>query len=178
MTEDNTARPAGRTWVWPTAVVGILLGSIVICAVTVVLALSDSNFAVEDDYYGRALAWDESRESEARVESLRWTIGVTLTGREPPLDRRRLLVEIRGDDGAPVEVAGLRANLFHRARSEDRHEIVLAPVGDARYSATVIGGMPGLWRLRLSSEAHGVLLIDDIVSADAVGGTPAPGGGS
>ncbi|MEM0983480.1 MAG: hypothetical protein AAGI17_05995 [Planctomycetota bacterium] len=48
---------------WPVIVVGLLVLNACICAATIIAA-SISRQPVEDDYYDRALRWDEIREAE------------------------------------------------------------------------------------------------------------------
>ena len=52
---------------WPLGVVGMLGVSLSVCAFTVVAATSDKSFAVEDDYYAKAVAWDDTAAQRVRA---------------------------------------------------------------------------------------------------------------
>lgn len=63
---SDTAKPNDRALRWPMLVVGLLLLNMGICAVTIVAATSNP-ITVEDDYYDKAVRYDELRE-DARPE--------------------------------------------------------------------------------------------------------------
>jgi len=139
--------------VWPAFVVGILSVSLTVCAITVVAATSDPSYAVESDYYEKAISWDESARLRAESEALGWSAVVAVT--EPEAGARALEVRLCLADGSPADGAAIRALAFHHARRGEAREIELEPVGGGGggvYRGALGPGRAGLWQVRLRAE--------------------------
>lgn len=156
--------------VWPAFVVGILSVSLVVCAITVVAATSDPSYAVESDYYEKAISWDESARLRAESEALGWMAEVAVTARER--GARQLEVRLSLRDGAPADGAAIRALAFHHARRGDAREIGLEPLGGGVYRGALGPGRAGLWQVRLRAERGPdlYLLTRDVRTPDQPGG--------
>ncbi len=157
---------AGRPWIWPLAVVGMLSVSMTVCAITVIAAVGDPSYAIEDDYYQKAVDWDHSREVEIASGRLGWQADATLTTGDG-----LLTVTIDDADGAPVTDALVRAMVFHHARRGDAQELVLRAQGNGRYTAVLNRPREGQWqvRIRASRGQDHFVLTQDIFSR---GGAP------
>ncbi|MFI4915359.1 MAG: FixH family protein [Phycisphaerales bacterium JB060] len=155
-----------RAWVWPLAVVCILTVSMVVCGITVVAAVSDPSYAVEDDYYQKAVDWDHAREIEIASERLGWNADAVLTTGDGIL-----AVTLEDAEGQPITGASVRAVVFHHARRGDARELVLQSQDNGRYTAVLHRPREGQWqvRLRVSRERHQFVLTRDIFSRE---GTP------
>jgi nitrogen fixation protein FixH len=163
--EADAAR-AGRVWVWPLAVVGMLAVSMMVCAITVVAAVGDPSYAVEEDYYQKAVDWDHAREIELASERLGWKADATLTTSDG-----LLVVTLASADGAPIADASVRAMAFHHARRGDAMEVVLQSQSDGRYTAALNRPREGQWqvRIRASRGRDRYVLTRDIFTRE---GTP------
>lgn len=140
---------------WPGLVVGLLCVSFTAAIITVVAAVSDPSFSVEEDYYDKALRWDEHRAQQAHNEALGWSAQVAL-GRPDALGKRALMVTLVDGAGAPIEGAVVVASYFHRANKPDEQTTALAPTGTAgEYAAPADVARAGLWDISLTVTARG-----------------------
>jgi len=138
-----------RAWVWPLAVVGMLSVSMTVCAITVIAAVSDPSYAIEDDYYQKAVDWDHARGLEIASEELGWHADAMLTTSDGTL-----AVTLTDADGQPLGDAFVRALVFHHARRGNAQEFVLRSQGDGRYLATLNRPRDGQWQIRINA-THG-----------------------
>ena len=143
-TPNTDAPRLSRAWVWPLAVVGMLSVSMTVCAITVIAAVGDPSYAIEDDYYQKAVDWDHSREVELASKDLGWRSDATLTTSDGVLT-----VALNDGDGSPVSAASVRALVFHHARRGDAQDLVLRSQGDGRYTAMLNRPREGQWQVRI-----------------------------
>jgi nitrogen fixation protein FixH len=133
---------------WPVAVIG--LAAVVLGAnfFLVYLAVSDPSFAVEPNYYQKALDWDEHRSQEKLNLDLGWKFNFNLAmerGPDGTLELRALLFD---RDGLPIDNARVKVVTFHNALSAYPLEADLDANGDGAYTATLPIRRPGLWEFR------------------------------
>lgn len=132
---------------WPGMVVSLLGMSLVACALTVFFALSDPSFAVEKNYYEKALNWDEQAAQLHTNQSLGWTAAAHLSGILSPRGERTLTVTLTDASGQPIENATITADAFHPARSGDRLNVTLVEK-NATHTATDRFTRKGIWRIK------------------------------
>jgi len=68
-----------RGWYWPVGLAALLVVSAGANIALIVITSRDASFAVEPNYYAKALAWDETMAQQARNEALGGSVTV------PPL---------------------------------------------------------------------------------------------
>lgn len=141
---NDDAPRSGRAWVWPVAVVGMLSVSMTVCAITVIAAVSDPSYAIENDYYQKAVDWDQSREIQRASEQLGWECDATLV-----TDRGVLTITLQDEEGVWITDASVRATVFHHARRGDAQQLVLTSQGDGSYTAVLKRPREGQWQVRL-----------------------------
>lgn len=136
-----------RGWYWPLGLVALLVASAGANIALVVITARDTSFAVEPDYYAKALAWDETMAQQARNEALGWSLGLRV---DPAGARGEATVTVRLDDraGAPIEGAQVAVEAFHNARASRVLSAVLTPEGRG-YAASMPLDRAGLWEFRL-----------------------------
>ena len=144
--EELDGAKGTRAWLWPVSVVGILGVSMMVCAVTVVAAVGDPSYAIEDDYYQKAVEWDEARRMQDASHGLGWTADVSIT-----TGNRLVSVIMNDTNGKPIEGAAVRATVFHHARRGMAEELVLQHRGGGQYAATLTHPREGQWQVRLSA---------------------------
>ena len=110
----------------------------------VMRAANDPGFAVEPDYYNKAVEWDRLQAEKAASEALGWS--VVLDAREDEL-RIRLADRLgRPIDGATVEVVA-----FPNARASQRIMGYMVPKGRGVYVLERAFERSGLWEYRLAA---------------------------
>jgi nitrogen fixation protein FixH len=154
---------------WPGMVVGLLCVSLTAAAITVVAAVSDPSFAVEEDYYEKALRWDEHVAQQARNAALGWSVEIA-PGQRDAAGRTSLRVSLRDRAGAPIEGATITATCFHHAHRADAEQLELVPSGPGEYGAPARLDRPGKWGVSLVVLSGGETFTSDQTLVLVVGG--------
>ncbi|MEO1718210.1 MAG: FixH family protein [Planctomycetota bacterium] len=138
--------------VWPGMVFGLIGISLTLMSITFYLAVSDESFGVEEDYYAKAVSWDESAADLAASRALGWNVDVTIS---PDLDlsgKRGVMVVLTDAQGEAVEAGVAPVFAFHHARRKQPVEFELARIARGRFSAGAPLERNGLWQVRLRFE--------------------------
>lgn len=139
---------AARGRYWPVAIVGLLVSGAAANIGFMIVANRDATFAVEPDYYRKAVDWDRTMAQEARNAELGWRVSAELEAADG--GRARLVARVADHDGRPVSDATVVVEAFPSARAREIASFTLAPAGAAgAYTVTLPGARPGLWELRL-----------------------------
>jgi len=138
-----------KGWIWPWLLAGMLLVGVGANVALVVVANADPSFAVEEDYYERALAWDAALEQQRRNDRLGWTL--TVAARPSPLgagwtDLEAALVD---PHGRAIAGASVELDAFHNARAADVFHAVFSEDAGRGYVASLPIRRSGLWELRV-----------------------------
>ncbi len=162
---------ARRGWYWPLIVAGLLVLGVGANVLLLVKANADPSFAVEPDYYRKALDWDKAQAQEGTNRALGWEVGVEVTPK--PGTPGLAVVRARLTDRLGVGVDGAHVSLeaFHNARSADRIETTLRGDGAGAYAAEVPMRREGLWEFRLRAE-RGKDVFTATVDQDVFGVAP------
>ena len=139
---------------WPLVIAGALALHVVVSLVMVFIATSDPSYAVEEDYYQKALAWDDKRAQDRTNESLGWSLGFSVEPPARPGDQPTLEASLHDGNNSPLNGASVSLETFHNARSGDIVRIQLTPVGDGIYRASFPVDRNGRWELRFTVD-HG-----------------------
>lgn len=150
MTEQPAKRTGIRAW-WPfPGIVFALIGmSMTMATVTVVLATNDPSFGLEEDYFAKAVAWDETAEQTELNAQLGWKADVTLAADLDGRGDRSITVLLMDSDGKAVEGATFEAFCFHNARRRETFEFGFTEIAPGRYSAGQPMVRDGRWTVRL-----------------------------
>ncbi|HRQ73547.1 MAG TPA: FixH family protein [Phycisphaerales bacterium] len=133
---------------WPGMVVALISISLCFAGVTAFIALTDPSFAVEPDYYEKALRWDESREQSARNDELDWRVRIEVAGTTDALGRREVRLTALDADGRPLEEAAASVEMFHHARSSQRLTATLTESTPGVFVGPLPIAREGLWEVR------------------------------
>lgn len=150
--------------VWPLALGGLLAASVVFNLAVVFVASRDPSFAVERNYYRKALAWDQVMAQEHRNAELGWRLDLALD-RAPSAAHATLVARLADRDGRPIDNARVVVEALHNARANDVIQATLAADGTGRYVGALPMHRAGLWELRLRVE-HGGDVFTEVVTRD------------
>jgi nitrogen fixation protein FixH len=139
---------------WPLIIAGALALHVISSLVVVYVATSDPSYAVEDDYYQKAVAWDEKRAQDRLNQDLGWSLEFTVTPPEKPGDLPALELSLLDAAGDPLVGAVVSVEAFHNSRGDDIVREVLNEVGDGVYGASPPMRRNGRWELRFTVD-HG-----------------------
>jgi nitrogen fixation protein FixH len=137
-----------KGWYWPLVVVGLLAGGVGANVGLMLVAMGDASFAVEPDYYRKALDWDRTMAQEARNAELGWSVSTRLERGARPAEAR-LVARLTDRAGAPLGGARVAVEAFPSARASQVVSATLDPQGNGVYAAGLPAGRPGLWELRI-----------------------------
>jgi hypothetical protein len=139
---------------WPALIVGALVLHVVASLVTVFIATSNPSYAVEEDYYQKALAWDERRAQERYSRELGWQLIVEVApaaaGSDPTLVAR-----LADGNGQPLTGARVSVAAFHNARADQILRAELAATGGGAYACPLAMRRSGVWELRFVVDRGG-----------------------
>lgn len=135
---------------WPLLVVLVFSGNIAFATWVFVTASSDPSFAVEQDYYDRALHWNDEIEQRRLNDALGWT--VTLDG--PAVITQGtsadLVLTVLDAGGRPMSDATITALAFPVARAGASVTIIFEAVAPGRYATRLHEPRPGKWEFRIT----------------------------
>ncbi len=109
-----------RPRLWPGLIFALLAANAAIVGITLFFVHSDKSFAVEPEYYQKALHWDAAAKEQARSRDLGWRLEV-----DPGAvgaAGRHVRVTIRDRQGKPIEGATVKVTAFSALRAADRFE--------------------------------------------------------
>lgn len=137
---------------WPIGIVVILLATVASNVAVIVLTSDDPSFAVEPDYYRKAVAWDSTEARRDRSDALGWRASArvdTLAN-----GASEITIALTDASGAAVRSASVRGALLHVARANDVQQVVFAATDDGRYVARAEMERAGVWELRLTADRN------------------------
>lgn len=137
-----------RTWIWPTIVIGLLAVTVGGNIWVAVIASRDPSFAIEENYYQRAVSYDLEQAREQRSDRLGWVL--ELTAGSTTAAGTPLTAVLRDSTGAVVPDANVRVQLRRVARSQTATPATLSFVG-THYAAVVPMYDAGLWDIAIEA---------------------------
>ncbi len=142
--------------VWPWLIAGALALHVVVSLIVVFFATSDPSYAVEEDYYQKAIDWDLKRAQDLTNEKLGWLFEFDVAPPERPGDQPQLEASLADAEGAPLTGATVTVEAFHNSRSGDILRAVLAPTDEPGvYRANLPMQHNGRWELRFTVNQDG-----------------------
>lgn len=133
---------------WPAVIAGALTLHVVGSLAMVYFATSNESFAVEPDYYQKALAWDDKRAQDRHNVELGWKLEFTVEPAAPGHDPK-ISVDLVDADGSPLNHAQVSLTAFFNARADDRLTADLMAV-DEHYETNLPMRKDGRWEFRFT----------------------------
>jgi nitrogen fixation protein FixH len=156
---------------WPVGVSVVLGVTVAVNAVLYYVAGADPSFAIEPNYYAKAVKWDSTVAQTKRSAALGWRLSPALTPIVPRVGAR-LSVTLTDSTGAPITDAIVKVSALYNARAGTVLESVLRP--DTNGYDTILGiSNAGLWEFRFDvtrRRQH----FTSTVRLDAVRAVPGP----
>jgi len=165
----ETTSNAGRFWAWLPAG---LLGTMFIGLGTLAyIAIDDPSFALEPNYYDKAVHWDKSQ-SEARESNL-LGLKLELTAPLRIATDGTVSVQLGVKDRKDLAVAGAEVEIeaFPNAYAGRIEHVTLRETAPGVYTGQLARGVLGLWELRVVIKQGALryrqVLRHDVVKGDA-----------
>jgi nitrogen fixation protein FixH len=143
---------ANRGWFWAAVPAVLLTASVVGVGTLATIASHDPGFALEENYYQRAVQWDRHEEQRATNERLGYQVSLALEG-----DTGAVEVVVRAVDrqGVALDAAEVRVVAFANDRAADRRRLTLRPAPDGSFRGLLGKARPGLWEFRCEIRSNG-----------------------
>jgi nitrogen fixation protein FixH len=135
-----------RFWAWVPA---LLLGSMLLGLGTLAhIAIDDPHFALEPNYYDKAVHWDRTRAeaSDSRALGLRVSSSAPSVGADGSAELELRVLDAKG---APFASAAVEVDAFPNAFATRRQHVTLREAAPGVYRAKLEHTVPGLWELRV-----------------------------
>lgn len=145
-TAAATARPERFPNRWALFPIGLLAILVSVQLVLLSLSRNDPSFAVEPEYYQKAVGWDRLQEQRQANAQLGWQATVILQTASPELS-----VQLRDGAGRPLTEARVTALAFPNARAALQQELTLSETSPGIYASPVRVIHPGEWEIRLTA---------------------------
>lgn len=138
---------------WPIGMATILALTVGANFWVLAVANDDPSFAVEPDYYHKALHWDDEMAQQERNIVLGWRLTPTLApfGAHGAL----LTVQLTDSTGAALAGATVRVSALSIARAGRVLDATLAATPGSEYAATIPVDRAGEWELRFEAVRDG-----------------------
>ena len=137
---------------WPIGITGVLAVTVAANIWVAKIANDDPSFAIEQDYYRKAITWDSTLAQATRNTQLGWRLTPAL-GPIGSNGRLRVSATLTDSTGAPISAATVRVSALQVSRANQVHEATLAAVGAGEYDAQIDARLPGQWELRFDVRA-------------------------
>jgi len=166
---DNGSTRGTSLWAW--VPVGILGTMFVGLGTLAYIAVDDPHFALEPDYYDKAVHWDRSQALarasaatglQAEIAPLRRSADGAVAVRLRLLDR----------DAKPIVGARVSVEAFPNAFANRIERPTLREVEPGVYAGQLSRGVLGVWELRLTA-TQGALRFHEVLRRDVGQGDPA-----
>lgn len=138
---------------WPIGVAVILGATVAANIVVMRIANDDPSFAVEPDYYRKAVHFDSTMAQERTNLSLGWGVETQI---DSIVDgtHSRVTVQLRDASASPLPGARVAVMARHNARANDTLTAVLQEEAPGRYVAQLPIARAGEWEVRVDA-THG-----------------------
>jgi len=150
---------------WPIGITTVLATTVAANLWVMRIANDDPSFAIEPDYYQKAITWDSTL-AQARQDSiLGWRLKPTLeivaaTG------KTRITAILTDSLGTPISGAMVKLSALPVARAGQVHETTLTAAGAGEYTGQLDAQRQGRWELRFDVRA-GSTRFTEVARVDA-----------
>lgn len=141
---------------WPAAIIGLLVLSVGTSLSIVVASRSDGGVQVVENYYQRAVQWDEAAAQQAASDALGWTARVDIRLPENREEYPIIELTVQDQNGQPVTDLQGAIRAFRPQQSQAVAEGTFATDPDH----------PGMYRLALPVRGSGLWDFEIVASRD------------
>jgi nitrogen fixation protein FixH len=137
---------------WPIAITTVLATTVAANLWVMRIANDDPSFAIEPDYYKKAIAWDSTLAQARENVLLGWRLSPEL-GIVAATGKTRISATLTDSLGTPISGAVVKVAALPVARANEVHEVTLAAAGAGEYAAQLDARRQGQWELRFDVRA-------------------------
>ena len=138
---------------WPLFIVGLLALQVGLGIFFFFKATSDPSFAVEEDYYQKAINWEAKQAQDQKNTELGWTLDPSVGPINDDQTTRTLTAEMHHADGSAITGAIIQVETFHNVRAAEILRVALEETTPGHYEVQLPMLRPGLWEIRFTVES-------------------------
>ncbi|HEV8549379.1 MAG TPA: FixH family protein [Polyangiaceae bacterium] len=157
-TSPAVATSAGGTF-WAFVPVVLLAASLAGVGSMCSIAIRDPGFALEKNYYERAVGWDGEQAQWRENARLGYHLDAAFVAAAGGTE---LVAHLFDRAGVPLRGAVVRVEAFANARSGQRRELTLTEGPESGYTGRLERARPGLWELRFRVEHDGARFTETV----------------
>jgi nitrogen fixation protein FixH len=147
MTERQAPdKSAGTFWAWVPA--GLLGSMLLGLGSLAYIAADDPGFALEPNYYDKAVHWDRAQAEARASQALGYRLELTEPLSVAADGRIELRLSLIDRQGQAVTGAEVTTEAFANASASRTQRVVLREISPGTYRAELRQGIAGLWELR------------------------------
>jgi nitrogen fixation protein FixH len=135
---------------WPIGITTILATTIAANLWVMRIANNDPAFAIEPDYYRKAVQFDSTMADARRTLALGWGVSAAL-GAIDDGAHATLTVTLRDSTAAPLRGAHVSAMARFNARANDSVSVVLRETSPGTYHGALLVAHAGEWEVRIDA---------------------------
>jgi len=135
---------------WPIGVIVVLAATVTTNMLLMYVAGHDASFAIEPNYYAKAVTWDSTLAAETRSRALGWTL-TPMMRIEDGTHSSRLTLRLTDRSGAPIHGATLHVAALFVGDANDVSNATCTETAPGIYETTLPVRHLGLWELRVSA---------------------------
>ncbi|HEY9227934.1 MAG TPA: FixH family protein, partial [Gemmatimonadaceae bacterium] len=132
---------------WPYGIAAVLTLTVAANVALYYVAGRDPSFAIEPNYYAKALAWDSTLAQARRNQAFGWRVTPALAAFSRESGGARLSITVTDSAGTPIAGAVVRVYALYNARAGTVLESALRSDRDG-YSTHLAVTHSGQWELR------------------------------
>jgi nitrogen fixation protein FixH len=137
---------------WPIGITLVLATTVAGNIWVAKIASDDPSFAIEPDYYQKAITWDSTLAQGRENVQLGWRLTPAL-GIVAATGKARVSATLTDSAGSPITGAVVKVAALPVARANEVHEATLAAAGAGEYAAQLDSRRQGQWELRFDVRA-------------------------
>jgi nitrogen fixation protein FixH len=140
---------------WAFLPVGLLAAMVTGLGWLASIAIDDPGFALEPDYYNKAVHYDLELEQARKNQRLGWQARVSLAPARDARAPTAVAVTLTDASGAALRSGRVELAAFYNARASNRHQLLLSDEGTGVYRGSLPSPHPGLWEFRVVADVDG-----------------------
>jgi hypothetical protein len=152
---DRQSEPSEKFPIWALAPILLLGFSMTLIGIMVSISTNDPGFAVEADYYQKAVNWDAHRAQQTANARLGWQTSWRFEPLQGTPRQTRLSLTLNDASMQPLQNAHVEVLAFANARASRVETLALRETSPGVYEGPFDLHRGGLWEFRLTARHQG-----------------------
>ncbi|MET0792677.1 MAG: FixH family protein [Polyangiaceae bacterium] len=152
MNNAGDSQPKKWRLPWAFVPVALLSSSALGVGSMAVVAVRDPSFATEENYYQKAIHWDQTQAQAGENQRLGFRVVAPASLLLDAQGHARLELTLQDRLGQPIRGASVTAQAFANAYSAELHRVTFQETAAGVYASAVDAQHAGLWVFRVTAQ--------------------------